>query len=205
MSDLRDASEIRTALAHAGWRVTQLIGDALTVEDRTYDVTNVLASRGSLRAWITVARECEAGGTADRVLSRLARPTTAVRRTGETKVFVDVDDYGRARAELEYLLPALRSENFYQGVVDAAADRGWDTADSARSASEDWDESWTIRATRAGEALLIGLLSRWPQGEEPISESGGSAVASSRGFSISVTVHTTIEAEALAHTLLTGL
>ena len=67
-------------------------------------------------------RERAVGGIADRILSLQVQPTTAVRRKGETKVLVDVKDYGCARTELDCLLPALRHEDFYQAYVDAAAD-----------------------------------------------------------------------------------
>jgi hypothetical protein len=105
-------------------------------------------------------RECAASGIADRILSFQVQPTTAVRRKGETKVLVDVKNYGRARTELECLLPALRHEDFYQAYVDAAADRGWDMTDSTRSPGDDRDQNWAIRASRvkAGQRAA-------PQGE----------------------------------------
>jgi hypothetical protein len=76
---------------------------------------------------------------------------------------------------------------------------------NARSASEDWDYSWTIRGARAGQALDIGLGVRWHHDDEPVSESSGSAVAISGGLSISVTVYATTEAGLLADTLLAML
>ncbi len=197
--------EIGGVLADAGWTVLLLIGGALAVQGRTYDVTNVSARRGDLRAWVVVARDCEPGGIADQMLSLQIRPTTAVRRRGDTKVLVDVTDYGCAGAELESLLTALHQEDFYQACVAAAADRGWDITDRARSAGEDWDQSWTIRGTRPGQALRVGLVGCGPARDEPVSESDGAAVASRGGLYLSVTVHTTTDAEALADTLLTGL
>jgi hypothetical protein len=198
--------EIGGVLADAGWTVMLLIGDALAVQGRTYDVTNVSARRGGLRAWVVVARDCEPGGIADQMLSLHVRPTTAVRRRGDTKVLVDVTDYSCARAELESLLPALRQqEDFYQACVAAATDRGWDITDRTRSASEDWDQSWTIRGTRAGQALHIGLVGCGSGRDEQVRESDGAAVATRGGLYLSVTVHTTTDAEALADTLLAGL
>jgi hypothetical protein len=199
------ADQIRGALGSAGWTVTWLTGNGLTVEGRAYDVTRVLASRGDLRARVTVARHCEAGGVADRILSAGLPPTTAVRRDGDTKVLADVRDYARARAELEFLLPALRQDDFHQACTDAAAGRGWDMTGNARSASEDWDFSWTIRGTRAGQALDIGLGVRWYHHDEPVSESSGSAVAVGGRLSISVTVYATTEADTLVDTLLAML
>src|ERR1700745_1483869 len=137
--DGQGTDEIRGALEGAGWTVARLTGDALTVEGRAYDVTRAIACRGDLRARVVVARRCEAGGDADRVLSLGSPSTTTMRRRGETKVLADVMNYGRARAELEALLPALRQDDFYQACTDAAAGRGWDVTGNVRAASEDWD------------------------------------------------------------------
>jgi len=103
---LGTTDEIRHALASAGWIVSWLTENALRDPERVYDVTNVGARREGLRASVVVLRDCRRGSFADRYDALPPSQTRAVRRAGDLKLFVDVRDFERARAEAESLFPA---------------------------------------------------------------------------------------------------
>ncbi len=198
---LRDADEIREALASAGWTVSSLREKALILEERVCDVTNVTARREELRAFIVVARDCDEGDAVDRFASPAPSPTLAARRVGRTKVFVCVEDYARARTELEALLPTLEHDT--RAWVDTLVARGWRVVRESSLATVEWDGSWQLLAERLGETLRVGVISRSGR-DEGIRESNGSAFAAVGAYAVFVTVTSAAEASGLASTLTPG-
>jgi hypothetical protein len=168
---LRDADEIRRAFANAGWTVDRL-GGGLRIEGRDYDLTTVVATRGDLRAFGEVLRGCEDGDSGDAWMTLHASRTRAVRREGTVKLGFEVYDFGRARAELEQVLPLLNREDFLGAIAGALAARGWTILDDGRSASADWDFSWQIVAARAGDEITVGVLYGGSGGDGTITEVG---------------------------------
>jgi hypothetical protein len=201
---LRDAEEIRQALASAGWTVSGLREGTLRDTERVYDVTNVQARRGGLRASVVVLRDCKEGGFVDRFGALSSSPTLAVRRTGDTKVVVDVQDYERACSEAEGLLPVMRQEGIFQSWRNAVAARGWRVVDESSESSFFWDQSWQLRAERPGESLDIGVVLGTLETEETITEStsaSGAAVSRVGEFTAYVTATSARAASELADAL----
>jgi hypothetical protein len=200
---LHDAEEIRLALAQAGWSVTRLVENALTLGRRECDVTNVFAMREKLRAFAVVARDCAEGDDVDRSASPAPSPTRAARRVGRTKVYVDVQDYGRAAQELEAILAVPRTDT--RAWVDTFLARGWQVTRQSSVEIFNWDGSWHLLAERPGEALSAGVIVSWPGRDEGIRESTvsrGSATAKIGSHTVHVAVTSAAEANALADALL---
>jgi hypothetical protein len=125
----------------------------------------------------------------------------AARRVGRTKVFVRVEDYARARTELEALLPTLKHDTRAWG--DTLVARGWRVVRESSVATFERDGSWQLLAERLGETLSVGVISR-PGRDEGIRESNGCAFAGVGAYAVFVTVTSAAEANGLASTLTPG-
>jgi len=199
---LDNADEIRAALSRAGHSVVSLVENALTVERRVLDVTNVVAQRPGQRAFIQIARACREDDPADKHLtSNGSNRGRVVRRIGATKLAIDVKDEAKAREELSSLLPALATPAFFDAVTDHVRARGWRVTSGAPNASDEWDGSWTVRAERADATLEVGLVSGIHDARDEISFQGGTAICKLANLTVLVTVSDAAAARDLADTL----
>lgn len=196
---LANADEIRAALSHAGCSVVSLVENALTVEGRVLDVTNVVAQRREERAFLRIARACREGDLADAHVT--SGRGGVVRRVSDTKLAIDVKDEAKAREELSSLLPTLATPEHLRAVTDHVRARGWRVTSGPPNASDEWDGSWTVRAERADATLEVGLVSGIHDARDAISFQGGTAICDLANLTVLVTVTDAAAARDLADTL----